>query len=231
MDPISGIVIDGEGSPHSALHANIFALACDLVPDENLERVKAYVQSRGMACSVYASQILLEALYAAGADAYALSLMTSTGERSWAHMIYDVGTTIALEAWDNRFKPNQDWNHAWGAAPAGVIPFNLMGIQPLEPGFGKVRIAPQPGALRWAQITTPTIRGPITISFNNDPGKSFHLEVDVPGNVSAQLAVPRLGSDDPSITVDGHRILGTIEDNFIFVDGIGSGHHVVERSV
>lgn len=231
IDPVSGIVLDGEDSPHSALHANIFALACDLVPDENLERVKAYVQSRGMACSVYVSQILLEALYAAGADAYALSLMTSTGERSWAHMIYDVGTTIALEAWDNRFKPNQDWNHAWGAAPAGVIPFNLMGIRPLEPGFGKVRIAPQPGALRWAQITTPTIRGGITISFNNDPGTSFHMEVDLPGNVSAQLAVPRMGSDDPSITVDGHRILGTMEDNFIFVDGIGSGHHVVARSV
>ena len=26
-----------------------------------------------------------------------------------------VGSTITLEAWDNKFKPNQDWNHAWGA--------------------------------------------------------------------------------------------------------------------
>jgi alpha-L-rhamnosidase len=231
IDPVTGIVIDGEGSPHSALHANIFALACGLVPSENLERVKAFVQSRGMACSVYVSQILLEALYAAGSDAYALSLLTSTGERSWAHMIYDVGTTIALEAWDNRFKPNQDWNHAWGAAPAGVIPFNLMGIHSLEPGFGKVRIAPQPGTLSWAQITTPTIRGAITVSFNNDLGKSFHLEVDLPGNMSAQLAVPRFGSDDPSIVVDGHRVFGTVEGDFVMVDGIGSGHHTVERFV
>ncbi len=231
IDPITGIVIDGEDSTHSALHANIFALACGLVPEENLERVKAFVQSRGMACSVYVSQILLEALYTAGADSYALSRLTSTGERSWAHMIYDVGTTIALEAWDNRFKPNQDWNHAWGAAPAGIIPFYMMGIQPLEPGFGKLRIAPQLGTLNWAQITTPTIRGPITIRVNNDPGKSFHLEVDLPGNISAQLAVPRFGSDDPSIVVDGHRIFGTIENDFITVDGIGSGHHTIVRTV
>lgn len=231
ISPVTGIVLDGEDSPHSALHANIFALACDLVPSENLERVKAFVQSRGMACSVYVSQILLEALYAAGLDTYALSLMTSTGERSWAHMIYDVGTTIALEAWDNRFKPNQDWNHAWGAAPAGIIPFYMMGIQPLEPGFGKVRIAPQLGTLEWAQITTPTIRGPITVSVNNKPNKSFHLEVDLPGNVSAQLAVPRWGNDDPSITVDGRRIFGTTDGEFIFVDGIGSGRHTIERSV
>jgi alpha-L-rhamnosidase len=231
IDPVRGIVVDGEDSAHRALHANIFALACDLVPAENLERVKPFVQSRGMVCSVYVSQILLEALYAAGADDYALSMLTSTGERSWAHMIYDVGTTIALEAWDNRFKPNQDWNHAWGAAPAGVIPFNLMGIRALEPGFGKLRIAPQPGALHWAQITTPTIRGPVTVSFNNDPGKSFHLEVDLPGNTSAQLGVPRMGSDDASLTVDGHRIFGRIDGNFVRVDEIGSGHHTVDRTV
>lgn len=231
IDPVTGLVLDGEGSAHSALHANIFALACDLVPPESLERVNAFVQSRGMACSVYVSQILLEALYAGGLDTYALSLLTSTGERSWAHMIYDVGTTIALEAWDNRFKPNQDWNHAWGAAPAGVIPFNLMGLQPLEPGFGKMRIAPQPGQLTWAHMTIPTIRGAVTISFNSTPRKSFHLEVDLPGNVSAQLAVPHLGSDDASITVDGHRIFGTLDGNFVYVDGIGSGHHTVERSV
>jgi hypothetical protein len=144
-------------------------------------------------------------------------------------MIYDVGTTITLEAWDDRFKPNQDWNHAWGAAPAGVIPTGLMGIQPLEPGFAKMRIAPQPGTLAWAQIRTPTIRGPVTVSFNNNPGRSFHLEVDLPANATAQLAVPLLNSNDPTITVDGRRISGTINDSFITIDGIGSGRHTVER--
>ena len=231
IDPVTGLVVDGEGSSHSALHANIFALACGLVPEQNRERVNAFVQSRGMACSVYVSQILLEALYAAGADAHALSLLTGTGERSWAHMIYDVGTTIALEAWDNRLKPNQDWNHAWGAAPAGIIPTGLMGIRPLEPGFGSLRIAPQPGALEWAQITTPTIRGPVTVSFNNKPGQSFHLEVDLPGNTLAEIAVPTLGSSDPSLIVDGHRIFGKIENNTIIATGIGSGHHTIERHV
>jgi hypothetical protein len=48
-------------------------------------------------------------------------------------MIYEVGATITLEAWDDRFKPNQDWNHAWSAAPANLIPGRLMGITPAEP--------------------------------------------------------------------------------------------------
>jgi len=26
------------------------------------------------------------------------------------------GSTIAMEAWDMKYKPNSDWNHAWGAA-------------------------------------------------------------------------------------------------------------------
>ncbi len=26
----------------------------------------------------------------------------------------DTGATITWEAWDQKYKPNQDWNHAWG---------------------------------------------------------------------------------------------------------------------
>ncbi|RYF38869.1 MAG: hypothetical protein EOO38_24145, partial [Cytophagaceae bacterium] len=63
FDQARGIYIDGEGSKHASLHANMFALAFDMVPPQHQQTVADFVLSRGMACSVYGSQYLLEALY------------------------------------------------------------------------------------------------------------------------------------------------------------------------
>lgn len=207
------------------------ALAFGLVPDQSRARVAAHLKSKGMACSVYASQLLMEALYEVGEADYALSLLTATSERSWAHMVYDVGTTIALEAWDDRLKPNQDWNHAWGAAPAGIIPRHLMGVRPASPGFEKITIQPQPGSLEWAEIRTPTIRGPVTVRFNHSPWQSFHLETETPANTTADVTLPSLGSQDPAVIVDGRRVAGRIDGNAVMIRGIGSGRHIFDRTV
>ena len=231
LDKKKGIYVDGEGSTHSALHANMFPLAFGLVPPDYVPSVAAFVKSRGMVCSVYGSQYLLEALYAAGEDDYALQLMTDrSSDRSWPHMIYDVGTTITLEAWDNKYKPNQDWNHAWGAAPANIIPRCLMGIEPVEPGFAKVRIKPQVGGLKSASLDLPTVRGTIHADFTSVTGESFALNVRLPANVEAVVFLPRLGGDSPDIVMDGKRTAGTIEGEFVVLDGVGSGDHRFERT-
>ena len=227
IDAETQLVVDGEGSNHSSLHSNLFAVACGLINEISLPRILEYIKSRGMACSVYASQMLLEALYAAGEGSYALSLLAGIGERSWAHMIYDVGSTIALEAWDDRLKPNQDWNHAWGAAPAGMIPFGLMGISPLEPGFAKVLINPQIGDLAWAEIKTPTIKGPIHVICTNEPGRRFMIECEIPGNVTARIGLPVVTSGSASVIVDGKPVFGDMRGDRVFVDGLGSGRHTI----
>ena len=161
-DPARGVYVDGIGTSHAALHANVFPLLFGLVPPERQEGVVAFIRSRGMACSVYGAQFLLDALYQAGEAGYALSLLTSDSLRSWYNMLR-VGSTLTLEAWDDSFKPNQDWNHAWGAAPGNLLPFRLIGFQPLEPGCTRVRIHPQPASLKWARATIPTALGPVRI--------------------------------------------------------------------
>ncbi len=80
----------------------------------------------------------------AGETDYAYSLLTATNDRSWWNMIRS-GSTITMEAWDMKYKPNSDWNHAWGAAPANIIPGYMWGIAPAEPGFAKAVIRPQLG--------------------------------------------------------------------------------------
>jgi len=230
LDRDKGVYLDGEGSTHSALHANMFPLAFGLVPPEYVPSVAKFVKSRGMVCSVYGSQYLLEALYEASEGDYALNLMTDRStDRSWPHMIYDVGTTITLEAWDNKYKPNQDWNHAWGAAPANIIPRHVMGVQPLEPGFAKVQIKPQVGSLARGSLDHPTVRGTIHVDFKSVPGESFVLNVEIPANVNATVCLPGLGSDSPKVVADGEVTEGTIAGEFVILDHVGSGRHRFER--
>lgn len=228
FDPATGLYGDGEGSSHSSQHANMFAIAFGLVPADRLKTVADFVASRGMACSVYGAQFLMEALFDAGMADRAIALMIAPGDRSWRHMAEDVGTTITLEAWDDKYKPNEDWNHAWGAAPANIIPRKLMGIEPLEAGYGRMRLHPRPGGLAFAEITIPTIRGSVHEAFHSSPAQ-FALDVTLPANTKAEVVLPGLGGSDAAVTVDGVPKTGRIEGGDIIVDFIGSGAHKIVR--
>jgi hypothetical protein len=187
FDPARGVYRDGEGTDHASAHANLFPLAFGLVPAEHAAGVSAWLAGRGMTCSVYAAQYLLEALFEHGEGVQALALITAATDRSWRHMA-DSGTTITWEAWDQKYKPNQDWNHAWGAAPANLLPRFVLGAQPLTPGWRRARIRPVPGLLARAAGTVPTPRGPVQIAWTNQT--VFTLRLTVPPGMGAQVELP-----------------------------------------
>lgn len=187
FDATRGVYRDGEGTEHAALHSSLFPLAFGLVPESERARVTAFVVSRGMACSVYAAQYLLEALFENGAADAAHALITAPGDRSWRHMV-ESGTTITWEAWDQRYKPNQDWNHAWGAAPANLFPSFVLGARPLSPRWTRVRVRPHPGPLTEASGKIPTPRGPLLVHWTKTD--SFQLAVTLPAGMTAEIALP-----------------------------------------
>ncbi|QNL50465.1 family 78 glycoside hydrolase catalytic domain [Olivibacter sp. SDN3] len=179
---------DGIGTDHASLHTNMFALAFNLVPEKYRQSVMDFVQSRGLACSVYGSQFLMDAIYMGENGDYGLSLLTSTAERSWYNMIRE-GSTITMEAWGNKFKPNQDWNHVWGAVPANIIPRKLMGIEPTSPAWETFRIKPQIGNLSSAKIKVPTIKGAVVANYEQHK-QFFKMHVEIPANTQADIYVP-----------------------------------------
>ncbi|MDA3925034.1 MAG: alpha-L-rhamnosidase [Kiritimatiellae bacterium] len=223
FDKKRGIYIDTEGSDHAAIHANMMPLAFGLVPVEYHKRVSDYVLSRGMACSVYGAQYLMEGLYNAGRSYEAYDLLVSQDVRSWYNMIR-VGSTITLEAWDNRFKGNQDWNHAWGAVPGNIIARYLLGVRPLEAGFGKVLIRPMPGSLESVEAKVPTIRGAVGVNINNVPGQPFELKVSLPVNTTARIEVPLPGGVGELI-INGKVVKSRQVHGFAVIDNLGSGVH------
>lgn len=193
-----GLYVDALDSTHASLHANIFPLACGMVPAERIPAILQLVEQKGMAVSVYGAQYLLDALYLAEADELALKLMTATGKRSWYNMIRG-GSTITWEAWDVAYKENLDWNHAWGAAPANIIVRQLLGVQPLQPGFSRFSIKPQLGKLRHAKGKIPSIKGIISVAIDQQPDSYFNIDVTIPSNTVADVYIPILTDDKPMV--------------------------------
>ena len=206
IDQEKGIYIDGEGSSHSSLHANMLPLAVGLVPDKYIESVIDFIKSRGMACSVYGAQYLLEGLYKYGESEYANSLLRATDSRSWWNMIKS-GSTVTMEAWDMKYKPNSDWNHAWGAVPANIIPRYLWGIRPVKAGFSEIIIQPQIVDLSFSEIKFPTIRGAIEAKFKLISPNHKEFRIKIPGNMDANFVLPLEVSVDYKVFVDENEIL------------------------
>ncbi|NQU55432.1 MAG: family 78 glycoside hydrolase catalytic domain [Bacteroidetes bacterium] len=198
-----GYYTDGADTDHGSVHANMMPLAFGIVPDAYKESVADYLKTRGMGCSVYGSQFLMEALYNAGAADYALELMTATNDRSWYNMI-KVGSTISMEAWDMKYKPNSDWNHAWGAAPANIIPRGLWGIQPKTPGFGVASIKPQMGNLKNSSIVMPTIKGQIKGEYKRVSNRLTQYSIVLPANVVGEFSAGFSAED--VVTLNGELV-------------------------
>jgi hypothetical protein len=225
--------VDGVGTTHASAHANFFPLAFGLVPAGRKAAVIDYLHSRiaaanGMPPSVYGAQYFLEALFENGDTDTALNLMTTNGPRGWLNMI-NLGSTLTTEAWNFADKDNMDFNHAWGAAPGNLISRFVLGVRPLDPGYGQILIHPQLGkTLSCAQGTIPTIRGPVFVQATNAPG-SFQLRLNIPGNVTATVLLPACGTTNATAVVDGKVVPAEFSDGVLTVRNIGSGRHLICR--
>ena len=122
-----------------------------------------------------------------------------------------------------KYKPNQDWNHAWGAAPANIVVRKLMGLEPLTPAFETVQIKPQPDTLGTASLSYLTLRGRIVVKFENT-AKKFKLEIDLPANMSSIIYLPRKTARSV-ITQNGVEIKAIAEGEFWKINNVGSGNH------
>ncbi len=224
----AGIYRDGVDSEHSALHSNLFPLAFGLVPRKQVPSVAEYIIGKGMACSIANAKFLLDALYEAGEADAALKLLSATHDRSWYNAI-QAGSTITFEAWDDKYKPNQDWNHAWGAAPADLIPHKLLGVEPLTPGWDRIRIRPQVASLERANGLVPTIKGPVFVMVQQDQTR-YLLQLVLPPNTQSCIQIPWPKKQKASVTLDGEPVIAKRDatGRYLVLDPVGSGNRSIE---
>jgi alpha-L-rhamnosidase len=127
--------------------------------------------------------------------AYRLLLQTECP--SWLYPV-TMGATTIWERWDSMLpdgtiNPGQmtSFNHYAFGAVAYWMHQIIGGIAPLEPGYSRVLIAPQPGGdIHWARSSLETRHGKIAVSWSRDDDGLIELDVAVPNGVTALVQLP-----------------------------------------
>ena len=72
--------------------------------------------------------------------------------------------------------------HGWTAGPCALLPAEIAGIKPLEPGFRRFRVAPRMEDLSEVKTVVPTPHGEIALAIT-----SSELHLLVPQGTIAEL--------------------------------------------
>jgi len=128
-------------------------------------------------------------------DAYRLLLQQECP--SWLYPV-TMGATTIWERWDSMLpdgtiNPGQmtSFNHYALGAVADWIHRVIGGIAPLEPGYARMLVAPQPGGgLTWARAALETRHGAVAVSWRQDAADGFTLDVELPAGVDAVVRLP-----------------------------------------
>jgi hypothetical protein len=116
----------------------------------------------------------------------------------------EAGATMTAEAWDFRFKPNLDWNHAWGTAALNVITRKIIGIEPSSPGASSFDIHPQTTGLTEITASVPFITGMVNFSFSEKDSRTEY-GFNLPTGSSATLRLD-IAPDVKKVTIHGREI-------------------------
>jgi alpha-L-rhamnosidase len=99
-------------------------------------------------------------------------------------------------------------------------------VRPLAPGYSKILIAPQPGALKWIRGKVPTPLGAVSVSWNSDTAS---LDIEVPPGATASVELPSHFGAGNGIILDGKNVKAKQTHATLMIEGISAGHHVLGR--
>jgi alpha-L-rhamnosidase len=157
---------------------------------------------------------VLDALTATGHVDEAYRLLLQRECPSWLYPV-TMGATTIWERWDSMLpdgtiNPGQmtSFNHYALGAVADWLHRIIGGITPLQPGYSRVLIAPQPGGhLHWAQASLETRHGKISVSWSRGDGGPIELEIAVPDGVTALVQLS--GTQGQEFRGGRHRVSST----------------------
>jgi hypothetical protein len=73
--------------------------------------------------------------------------------------------------------------HGWSSGVTPWLSRTILGVQPAEPGFKRVRIVPQLGTLQWVEGSYPTPLGVINVRHERQADGSIKSKITVPTGV------------------------------------------------
>ncbi|TIA66861.1 glycoside hydrolase family 78 protein [Aureobasidium pullulans] len=101
--------------------------------------------------------------------------------------------------------------HAWSSGPTAELSRNVLGIQPVAPGFREWRVAPQSLGLTWAKGSQPTPFGDIAVDWRIDEAGLVTITVESPvgthGTVSMPESIAATNGSRAVVTIVNGRLI------------------------
>jgi alpha-L-rhamnosidase len=182
--------------------AHAMAICFDLLSEDHRgragDRLRSLVADGGfrIEAGFLGTPLVCDALTLAGHTDVAYSLLLQTEAPSWLYAV-TMGATTIWERWDALLPDgtvNGDsmtsFNHYAFGAVADWLHRVVAGIEPVEPGYRRSRIAPRPGGrVTWAEGVLDTPYGRLSSRWELH-GLEIRLDVEVPPSTAAQVDVP-----------------------------------------
>jgi alpha-L-rhamnosidase len=226
--------------------ANAFPLFLQIVPEgyagKVVENLVADIKKQDyhLTTGPQGTRYVMQALRMYGQDEVAYKLATQTTMPSWGYMIANGATTV-WEFWNGDHGISH--NHPFLGSVSEWFYKALAGInqEPGSTGYEKIIIQPSPaGDLIWAKASLKTVRGLVSSEWerNND---LLRIEIDIPGNSTATVHIPKIILKNFTITEKGKTIwkndsylsgvagiTGGNENDAFVIFTIGSGNYSFE---
>lgn len=185
---------DGRVTPDTQA-TYVRALSFGLVPEPlraaAAGRLAELVRAGGhrLGTGFLATAHLLPVLAEHGYLEVAYELLLQHSEPSWLVMV-DRGATTVWEEWDGvraDGTPHASLNHYSKGAVIGFLHQHVAGLQLLEPGWRRFRVAPHPGGgLDWAEARHESPYGSVGARWERQ-GDDLKLDVRVPDGTTAEV--------------------------------------------
>lgn len=178
-----GMIADSDAFDSFSEHALSLAIVADILPPEQRALASRALlgEKRLSRASVYFSHYLFEAYFLIGRGDLFLRRLDL-----WRHYVA-LGLRTPLEAPEggkNGQREARSDCHAWGSHPIFWLQSGVAGVMPASPFFSTVRVAPQPGSLRFIKSRVPHPRGFIDVDLAFDNGRAsgtITLPAGIPG--------------------------------------------------
>ena len=193
---IDAIHADGRRSGTISVHSQMFALYADVPGKERVEHLQRQLLDPPASWVRIASPWMSAFLYDMLAD-------NGHTEHALAHIRENYGRMLEHDAttcWEMYPESNfvsgsgrlsRSHCHAWSAAPARFLPQRILGIQPLDPGWTRIAVSPEPCGLTWAEGRVPLPdEGWIDVSWRIDEAGEMILDVSAPDGLEIVQRIP-----------------------------------------
>jgi hypothetical protein len=174
-DPGRGLLADTPEKKTFSQHVNALGVLADVVPPPQRKALmlKVLDDESLTQATYYFKFYVFRALDKAGLGDRYLNLLAP-----WKAML-DLGLTT----WAEKPEPTRSDSHAWSAHPTTDLLTIVAGVQPAEPGFARVRIAPHLGTLTALSAIVPTAKGDVSVRYDKQ-GEKVDATIMLPPNVT-----------------------------------------------